>query len=141
MIIIIWLNLDFLFFSDPPIVHNLTQQNIIEGINFSVTCNITVGNPRSTQITWISVDKPGFERNGTTLSFPRVHKTNSGNYTCKAENDYGKKGKGTHSQSMFLNVLCKLTYIFLLYYRNNFKLRWERAHLFFPHQILRLMHG
>lgn len=89
----------------PPIVHNLTQQNIIEGINFSVTCNITVGNPRSTQITWISVDKPGFERNGTTLSFPRVHKTNSGNYTCKAENDYGKKGKGTHSQSMFLNVL------------------------------------
>lgn len=95
-------------------MHNLTQQNIIEERQFSVTCNFTVGNPYSTQIIWTRVDKPGYEMKGPTLSFPKVQRTNSGNYTCTAENDYGKEGKGRHSQSMFLNVLCKLTYIFLL---------------------------
>lgn len=92
--------------TDPPLVKNLSQQNIIEGYNLSVTCEATDGNPISTSLFWTKADNPLFKQEGATLELPNIQRTRSGIYTCTAENTFldGKKGK--HSQSMVVNVQC-----------------------------------
>lgn len=86
----------------------LSQQDIIEGRNLSVTCHANPGNPNSTTIYWTKVDSSGFRQNGATLLLYNITRTSSGIYRCTAENIYNDKDNGTHSQSMMVNVLCKL---------------------------------
>lgn len=97
----------FLYFVDPPIVSQISQLNIEEERDLSFNCTFTQGNPASTTIFWTSKDKPEFRQNGTTLLLPEIKRSDSGNYTCTAENKYSSGKKGSDSKSMILNVLCK----------------------------------
>lgn len=90
-------------------VNTLSQQDIIEGRDISVTCTATPGNPSSTTFYWTKVDNSGFRQNGATLQLPDIQRTSSGTYRCTAENNYSNGEKGTDSQSMFINVLCKIS--------------------------------
>lgn len=89
----------------PPLVNTLSNQNIIEGRNLSVTCTATPGNPSSTVLYWTKVDNPGFRQNGAILQLYTIQRSNSGTYRCTAENNYYNGERGTHSQTMVVNVL------------------------------------
>lgn len=91
----------------PPTVHMLSQQDILEERNLSITCKATPGNPSSTTFYLTKVDNPGFRHNGSTLHLPNIQRTSSGTYRCIAENNYNNEEKGTDSQSMDVNVLCR----------------------------------
>lgn len=91
----------------PPTLSTLSQQDIIEGNDLSVTCTVTPGNPSSTTFYWTKVDNQGFKQDGPTLQLPNIQRTSSGTYRCTAENNYSNKEKGTHSQPMVVNVLCR----------------------------------
>lgn len=106
----------YFFYIDPPTVVPFLHQNIIEGVNFTVTCLAIPGNPNDTTFFWTMEDDSLFRGNGTTLHLPNLKRTSSGIYRCTAENLYGNGEKGTHSQSMILNVLCKcFVYIYGIY--------------------------
>eukprot|EP00105_Crassostrea_gigas_P023187 XP_011442936.1 PREDICTED: contactin-5 isoform X2 [Crassostrea gigas] len=83
----------------------LSQQDILEGRNLSVTCKATPGNPSLTTFYWTKVDIQGFRQNGATLHIPNIQRNSSGTYRCTAENSYSNGEKGTHNQSMVVNVL------------------------------------
>uniref|UniRef100_K1S6Y6 Hemicentin-1 n=1 Tax=Magallana gigas TaxID=29159 RepID=K1S6Y6_MAGGI len=72
----------------PPKVHMLSQQDILEGRNLSVTCKATPGNPSLTTFYWTKVDIQGFRQNGATLHIPNIQRNSSGTYRCTAENSY-----------------------------------------------------
>lgn len=100
-------------YTDPPTIKTLSQQDIIEGGDLSVTCKANPGNPSSTTIYWTKVYNPGFRRNVSTLQSNSIQKNSSGTYRCIAENNYSNGEKGTHSQSMVVNVLCKIFFILI----------------------------
>ena len=85
----------------------LTQQEIVEGSDLSVTCRATPGNPSSTTFFWTKVDNSGFRQNGARLHIPNIPRDRFGVYRCTAENTYNIGGKGMNSQEMVVNVLCK----------------------------------
>lgn len=87
-------------------VNALSQQNIFEGRNLSVTCQAIPGNPNSTTFFWIKVDNTRLRQNGQTLHIPNIQRTSSGTYRCTVENMYINGTKGTDSQSMVVNVQC-----------------------------------
>nr|XP_034300633.1 B-cell receptor CD22 [Crassostrea gigas] len=93
----------------PPIVHKLSQQDIIEGKDLSVNCTATPGNPSATTLYWTKVDNPGFRQNGPTLHLPKIKRTSPGTYKCTAENIYNDREKGSGSQSLVINVLYQPT--------------------------------
>ncbi|XP_052712702.1 uncharacterized protein LOC128186825 isoform X4 [Crassostrea angulata] len=88
----------------PPKVKRLSQQDIIEGRNLSVTCQATPGNPNSTTFYWTKVDNPGFSQKGSILQILNIQRNSSGTYTCTAENSYNNGEWGTHSQPLDVNV-------------------------------------
>lgn len=100
-----WFNYSFL--PDPPIVNALSQQDIIEGRDLSVTCQVTPGNPSATTFYWTNVNNQGFRQNVPTLQLPNIQRTISGSYRCTAENIYSNGEKGTDSQSLVVNVQCR----------------------------------
>lgn len=53
----------------------MSQQNIIEGIDVSITCQANVGNPSSTAMYWIKVDDAGFRQNEPTLHLLDIQRT------------------------------------------------------------------
>lgn len=87
----------------------MSQKDIIEGRNLSVTCQTTPGNPSSTTIYWTK-DFEGFRQKGPTLQLPNIQRTSSGTYTCTAENNYSNGEKGIHRETIDINVLCKLRF-------------------------------
>lgn len=93
-------------FTDPPLVENLSPKDIIEGQNLSVVCEATDGNPSLTSIFWTKADNPSFKQDGATLDLPSIQRTSSGIYRCTAENTFFNGKKGTHTQSMVVNVQC-----------------------------------
>lgn len=93
--------------TDPPLVNALSDQDIIEEGNLSVTCNATPGNPSSITYFWTKVDNSGLRQNGATLQLHKIKRSSSGIYKCTAENSYSNGEKGSDSQSMSVNVLCK----------------------------------
>ncbi|XP_062602889.1 immunoglobulin superfamily member 10-like, partial [Saccostrea cucullata] len=94
-------NVDVLY---EPSVSSLSNHTILEGEDLLVTCNVTAGHPRSFVVFWTKADNPNFRFNGTTLIIYRIQRTSSGTYRCTAENYYNYLGKGTSSQTMFVNV-------------------------------------
>lgn len=93
---------------DPPKQIPLLQQNIIEGQNLSVICNVTPGNPISTTFYWTKVDNPEFRQNGSALQLQDIQRTSSGTYNCTAQNTLTNGEFGTDNQIMVVNVQCKL---------------------------------
>lgn len=100
-------------YTDPPTIKALSQQDIVEGRALLVTCQAVSGrNPNSTTFYWTKEDNPGFIQSGSTLHIPNIQRTSSGIYRCTAENNYSIEEKGTHSQSMDVNVLCEIFFSF-----------------------------
>lgn len=83
------------------------MRDIIKGRTLKITCQATPGNPSSTTFYWTKEDTPGFRQNGSILQLHTIQRTSSGIYRCTAENDYNNGEKGTGSQNMAVNVLCK----------------------------------
>lgn len=96
-----------MYHTDPPLVHILSQQDILEGSTLSIPCEVTPGNPNSTTFYWTKIESQGFRENGSTLQLPSIQKNSSGVYICTAENKYNSTEKGSHKQPMIVNVLCK----------------------------------
>ncbi|XP_062610468.1 igLON family member 5-like, partial [Saccostrea cucullata] len=89
----------------PPTVSNLTNKDIIEGDDLSVTCFITDGNPAQTTIYWTKTGDSGFRQNGVVLLIQNIQRGSADTYTCTAQNSYSIGGTGSSSQSMIVNVL------------------------------------
>lgn len=79
----------------------------MEGINLSVICHFTPGNPSSTNVFWTKVGNQEFHRNGSVLQLPHIHRNSAGTYNCTAKNIYHDSENGIHSQSMVIKVLCE----------------------------------
>lgn len=103
-----------MLFSDPPSVKPLSQQNVIEGNNLSVTCEAYAGNPSYYTFFWSN--NAGLRQNGSTLHLLNLQRNSSDTYWCTAENNYGFEDKGSNSQSMFINVLCECIWLNMLLY-------------------------
>ena len=95
--------------TDPPSVLALTQREIVEGRDLSVTCQATPGNPSSTTFFWTKEDNSGFRQNGAKLHIPNIQRSGTGTYRCTVENNYSNGETGTHDQDMDVSVLCKNT--------------------------------
>ncbi|XP_052691725.1 hemicentin-1-like [Crassostrea angulata] len=93
----------------PPTIKTISQQDIVEGRALLVICQAISGNPNSTTFYWTKEDNPEFRQNGSTLHIPNIQRISSGTYRCTAENNYSIEEKGTHNQSMDVNVLCPPT--------------------------------
>lgn len=93
--------------TDPPLVIALSDQDIIEKRDLSVTCNATSGNPSSVTYLWTKVDDSRFLQKGPTLELYNIQRTSSGTYECTTENNYSNREKGTDSQSLVVNVQCR----------------------------------
>lgn len=85
----------------------MSQQNVTEGTHFQIICNATPGNPTPISIVWTKEENTMFILKEPILQLSYINRTNSGTYRCTAENDYGNGKKGTHSQDMVVNVLCR----------------------------------
>lgn len=96
---------------DPPLVNTLVNRDIKEEGNLSVTCLATPGNPDSTIFFWTKEGNKNFRQDGDTLQLPNIHRNNSGIYICTAENSYADGVRGTASQFMTVNVMCKNCFI------------------------------
>ena len=72
---------------------------ITEGSNLTVMCNPS-GTPPPT-LFWVKAGH-GERTNGTDLVFTNIHRSQSGDYTCKANNPCGDA-----SQSVEIDVQCK----------------------------------
>lgn len=94
-------------FIDPPTVDTLSQRDVIEERNISITCTATPGNPIFTTFWWTKVDNPGFIENGATIQLSNIQRNNSGTYRCTAENNYSNGKKETDSQLTVVNVQCR----------------------------------
>lgn len=90
-----------------PALSTLSQQDIIEGNDLSVTCTVTPGNPNSTTFYWTKVNNPGFRQYGSTLRLLNIQRNSSGVYMCSAENIYTNGENGIQNQTMVVNVLCE----------------------------------
>lgn len=88
-------------------MNTLSQQNVIEGRSLNTTCHAEPGNPNTTAFYWTKEGNSGFEQNRATLRLLKIQRNSSGTYKCTAENNYGNGEKGTDSQFMVVNVLCK----------------------------------
>nr|XP_019924517.2 hemicentin-2-like isoform X7 [Crassostrea gigas]XP_034303712.1 hemicentin-2-like isoform X7 [Crassostrea gigas] len=95
----------------PPVVSSLPDVKHVEGDHVQILCKITAGNPASTSIFWTKSGYSGFRQSGSTLVFTSIKRSQSGVYTCVAENNYLKNGKGIDRQSFQLSVLYGPTFI------------------------------
>lgn len=109
--------------TDPPKINTLFQQDIIEGGALSVPCQVTPGNPSATTVYWTKVGNSGYRQIGSTLQLPNTQRTSSGTYRCTAENNYSIGEKGTHNQSMVVNVLCmRSVYYYMILMTKDYRL-------------------
>ena len=88
---------------------HLTQKDIIETQDLFIICGANPGNPNLTIFVWTKVDSE-FRQNGSTLQLPNIQRTSSGTYRCTAVNTYSSGAKGAHSQTMVVNVLCRVLF-------------------------------
>lgn len=88
-------------------MNTLSQQQIIEGRDLTVTCQDTPGNPSSTTLYWTKEGNPASRQNGATLELPNIDRSSSGTYKCTAENIYSNGENGSDSQSMEVHVYCE----------------------------------
>ena len=96
MIILISL---FITFSEPASILPITGKVVKEGDNLTVMCNKSgIPPPR---VFWVKTSN-GERTNGIDLVFTNIHRTQSGEYTCKATNPCGDA-----SQSVEIDVQCK----------------------------------
>ncbi|XP_062585114.1 contactin-1-like, partial [Saccostrea cucullata] len=90
----------------PPKVVPFINRDTIEGRNLTVQCSFAAGNPSQTTVYW--TDGSGFKQNGSFLHLSWIQRNRAGTYICTAENTFSIGSTGTSSQSVKINVLCKL---------------------------------
>ena len=93
---------------DPPSVIRTDNVYINEGEGLNITCKYEPGNPPETAVHW---KKEGIIYSNKTLLYPRVARTDAGNYSCIATNTYDNghtNFTGVDSQRFILHVLCNI---------------------------------
>ena len=89
----------FIIFSEPASILPITRKVVKEGDNLTVMCDKSgIPPPR---VFWVKTSN-GERTNGIDLVFTNIHRTQSGEYTCKATNPCGDA-----SQSVEIDVQCK----------------------------------
>ncbi|XP_052803219.1 hemicentin-1-like [Mya arenaria] len=96
----------------PPQISNAeTKLVAIEGSNFSIYCNVSLGNPRETFVTWISDSDAEVEKAGQLINFLNISRTDEGNFTCIARNRMKPTGcaeeDGVDKQQFYVDVQYK----------------------------------
>ncbi|XP_052804066.1 myelin-associated glycoprotein-like isoform X2 [Mya arenaria] len=96
----------------PPQISNAeTKLVAIEGSNFSIYCNVSLGNPRETFITWISDSDAEVEKAGQLINFLNISRTDEGNFACIARNRMKPTGcaeeDGVDKQQFYVDVQYK----------------------------------
>ncbi|XP_052264249.1 contactin-1-like [Dreissena polymorpha] len=89
----------------PPSVIRTDNVYINEGEGLNITCKYEPGNPPETAVHW---KKEGIIYSNKTLLYPRVARTDAGNYSCIATNTYDNghtNFTGVDSQRFILHVL------------------------------------
>ena len=82
------------------------ETTVLEGGNLHLICNSS-GRPKP-NITWTK-EKPGNQGNtvvvqeGKVLNITNINRTDAGNYTCTADNGFGKP----ENQTVYVNVTCE----------------------------------
>lgn len=89
----------------PPVVSPLPNVKRVVQEHVSIWGNVTPGNPSYTTIYWTKSGDSGFRQSGSTLRLNYITKSQSGTYSCVAENNYNDGKKGANQQSFFLDVL------------------------------------
>ena len=79
--------------------------SVLEGHNLQLTCEVS-GRP-DPSINWTK-ENPGNQGNtvvvqGKVLNITNINRTDAGNYTCTAYNDFGKPD----NQTVYVNVTCE----------------------------------
>ena len=121
----------------------------VEHTNANVLCIFKPGNPNTTYVYWTKSGYSGVRGYGKTLVLNYISKTDSGTYSCIAENNYYSGGKGNDSQSFTIDVLCMQSPTIMKYFAFNlsfptncsfvYKCTLNRAWLLFkmdPHLVL-----
>ncbi|XP_022322959.2 contactin-3-like [Crassostrea virginica] len=89
----------------PPVVSPIDDVKPVEHTNANVLCIFKPGNPNTTYVYWTKSGYSGVRGAGKTLVLNYISKTDSGTYSCIAENNYYSGGKGNDSQSFTIDVL------------------------------------
>ncbi|XP_062566514.1 hemicentin-1-like isoform X1 [Saccostrea cucullata] len=89
----------------PPLVSDISDIRRVEHDNVTVQCNVTKGNPSSTNIFWTKSGSSSVQQSGSTLVLNSIRRSQKGSYYCVAENSYniGRNGRG--EKSFFVDVL------------------------------------
>lgn len=101
-------------------MNTLSQTDIAEGKNLSITCQSNPGNPSATNFYWTKVNNSEFRQNESRLYLPNIQKNSSGTYICVAENNYYNGKKGRNNETMDVNVLCENLLSYKLHFLYDF---------------------
>ena len=91
---------------DPPVVSPIDDVKPEVHTSVNVRCIVTPGNPNTTYVYWTKSGYSGVRGYGKTLVLNYISKSDSGTYSCIAQNNYHSGGIGNDSQSFPIDVLC-----------------------------------
>ncbi|WAR06159.1 PTPRG-like protein [Mya arenaria] len=80
-------------YGNPPNITNLNRYvEVIEGVNFNLTCEAEPGNSNVTSYYWTSTNLPGMNTSDQYLIIQNISRTNEGVFTCFAQNIMQRTG-------------------------------------------------
>ncbi|WAR05208.1 PTPRT-like protein [Mya arenaria] len=80
-------NMDASYGKNPPkITKRTTPVVVLEGSNFSLSCDSKPGNPNATSFVWTSTEQPYRNTSGQNFTIQNISRTEEGVFTCVAEN-------------------------------------------------------
>ncbi|XP_052804010.1 uncharacterized protein LOC128234066 isoform X2 [Mya arenaria] len=101
-------HLDILY---PPNITNLNRYvEVIEGVNFNLTCEAEPGNSNVTSYYWTSTNLPGMNTSDQYLIIQNISRTNEGVFTCFAQNIMQRTGCTEITGSDVKNVTIDVQY-------------------------------
>ncbi|XP_052803504.1 uncharacterized protein LOC128233726 isoform X3 [Mya arenaria] len=101
-------HLDILY---PPNITNLNRSvEVLEGVNFNLTCEAEPGNSNVTSYYWTSTYLPGINTSDQYLIIQNISRTNEGIFTCFAQNIMQRTGCTEITGSDVKNVTIDVQY-------------------------------
>ncbi|XP_052803752.1 hemicentin-1-like isoform X2 [Mya arenaria] len=96
----------------PPKITNLNKTvEVLEGVNFSFTCDAEPGNPNVSSFSWTSIHHPERNTSGQYLKIQNISLTDGGVFTCIVQNILHPTGCprkiGTDTGNVYIDVQYK----------------------------------